>query len=86
MFACLQAAGFKAGAEKVHMGLTEIQFLGYSLSQGQLQPDPDKVEAIKRLQPPHTRSEVRAFLGLTGYYREFVMRYSHIAKPLTMLL
>ena len=60
--------------------------MGYSLTKGQLQPDPDKVEAISRLQPPHTRSEVRAFLGLTGYYREFVMRYSHIAKPLTMLL
>ena len=42
--------------------------------------------AIDRLQPPHTRSEVRAFLGLTGYYREFVNRFSHIAKPLTMLL
>ena len=43
MFACLQASNFKAGAKKIFLGLTTIQFLGYQLSDGQLQPDPDKV-------------------------------------------
>ena len=63
-----------------------MQFLGFFLQQGCIKPDPEKVTAIDRLQPPHTRSELRAFLGLTGYYREFVERYSHVAKPLTQLL
>jgi hypothetical protein len=56
------------------------------LQGGSLKPDPEKVSAISRLLPPHTRSELRAFLGLTGYYREFVHSYSHHAKPLTTLL
>lgn len=51
-----------------------------------MKPDDAKTAAIKRLLPPRTRSEVRAFLGLTGYYRDFVHRYSHIARPLTNLL
>ena len=86
MFSALQAANFKAGATKVFLGLQELSFLGFLLQEGHIKPDHEKVAAIHRLQPPHTRSELRAFLGLTGYYREFVERYSHLAKPLTQLL
>lgn len=86
MFAMLRDYNLKAGAEKVFLGLEEVQFLGYTLKGGNISPDGEKVAAIERLLPPQTRTEVRAFLGLTGYYREFVHRYSHIARPLSRLL
>jgi hypothetical protein len=83
LFSMLAAYNLKAGAEKVFLGLEKLDFLGYTLQSGSISPDGSKVSAIGRLLPPQTRTEVRAFLGLTGYYREFIYHYSHIAKPLT---
>ncbi|GKD15762.1 putative reverse transcriptase domain-containing protein [Tanacetum coccineum] len=34
---------------------------------------------------PRTPSEVRSFLGLTGYYRRLIKNFSKISKPLTIL-
>ena len=86
MFAMLATRRLLAGADKVFLGLEAICFLGYLLKDGQAHPDPDKVAAITRLLPPTTRSEVRSFLGITGYYRDFIERYSLKARPLSDLL
>ena len=34
---------------------------------------------------PTTQTEVRSFLGFSGYYRRFIQQYSHIAAPLHAL-
>ena len=75
-----------ASAQKVFLGLAEVRFLGFLLKDESMLPDPAKTEAIDRLLPPETRSEVRGFLGITGYYRDFIFWYSHLARPLTLLL
>ena len=35
---------------------------------------------------PQTITEIRSFLGLSGYYRRFIANFSKIAKPMTSLL
>ncbi|GJT83677.1 hypothetical protein Tco_1058019 [Tanacetum coccineum] len=47
--------------------------------------DPAKIESIKDWVSPKTPTEIRQFLGLAGYYRRFIERFSKIAKPMTKL-
>ena len=37
------------------------------------------------MNPPTTLKQVRAFLGLVGYYRKFIKGFVKIAKLLTLL-
>ncbi|GJT97051.1 ribonuclease H-like domain-containing protein [Tanacetum coccineum] len=44
-----------------------------------------KIEVVKNWKAPRTPTEVCAFLGLAGYYRRFIEKFSKIAKSLTIL-
>ena len=63
----------------------EIQYLGHILSATGIRPLPAKPHTIQHMQPPTTPKQVRAFLGLVGYYRKFIKGFAKIAKPLTLL-
>ena len=70
---------------KCHFFAKEIQYLGHILGIEGIKPVPAKTEAIKAMHPPVNPKQVRAFLGLVGYYRKFIKNFAKIAKPLTML-
>src|SRR5207237_9683271 len=48
--------------------------------------DPSKVQDVLTWKQPQTITEIRSFLGLTGYYRRCIANFSKIAKPMTSLL
>ena len=48
--------------------------------------DPAKIETVMNWPRLTAVIEIRSFLGLVGYYRRFVERFSAIATPLTRLL
>nr|GEV25922.1 putative reverse transcriptase domain-containing protein [Tanacetum cinerariifolium] len=47
--------------------------------------DPAKIESIKDWSSPKTPTEIRQFLGLAGYYRRFIERFSKFAKSMSKL-
>ena len=59
--------------------------MGHILNTTGIRPLPSKTHAIQHMNPPTTPKQVRAFLGLVGYYKKFIKGFTKIAKPLTLL-
>ncbi|GBG86703.1 hypothetical protein CBR_g41767 [Chara braunii] len=76
---------YKVNLDKCEFGRTKILYLGHEISADGLRPEDAKVASICDWPKPQTVTEVRSFLGMTGYYRPFVKNYSTIASPLTNL-
>ncbi|KAH0743133.1 hypothetical protein KY290_031126 [Solanum tuberosum] len=72
--------------EKGSFAQPSVQFLGHTISHGEIRMDSDKVEAIRDWEAPTKVPKLWSFLGLANYYRRFIFDYSAIAAPLTDLL
>ena len=67
---------------KCTFAVEEVEFLGHLVGRGVIKPDPAKVTTVKEWPPLQTQRDVRAFLGLAGYYRRFIKGFSRVAAPL----
>ena len=82
----LQNAGVRLRFEKCEFAKKIIKCLGHEVSHGQVSTLVDKVEDITTWPAPTSTLEVRQFLGLAGFYKQFVPHYAELAAPLTDLL
>jgi len=82
VFTRLKEKGLKAKPSKCILFRSPIDFLGHMVSADGMQPQPDKLAAIRDWPTPHCFRDVRAFYGLASYYRKFVKDFAKIAEPL----
>ena len=86
VFKRLRQHGLKLKPKKCYFFRKECKYLGHVVSAKGIATDPAKTEAIGGWKQPQTEKQLRAFLGISGYYRKFVKRFSQIAAPLHALL
>jgi hypothetical protein len=63
-----------------------VPFFGHVLSAKGVAVDPGKVKDILDWKPPISMHQVCQFLGMVGYYRQFIPDFSKVAKPITELI
>jgi hypothetical protein len=63
-------------------GATEVTFLGYTVSAEGTRPLMEKVVAINRFQQPALVKDLRRFLGMLNFYRQFIPQAASIQAPL----
>nr|GEU48756.1 putative reverse transcriptase domain-containing protein [Tanacetum cinerariifolium] len=85
VFELLKKERLYAKFSKYEFRLQEMHFLGHAVNYNGIYVDLSKIEAVKNWKAPTTPSEIRSSLGLAGYYRCFIVNFSKIAKPLTLL-
>ena len=76
----------QAKLEKCEFMRNEIDFLGFKINEQGLGMMKNKVKAILDWPTPTTVKQLRSFLGLAGFYRNFIRMFSDIAAPLSSLL
>jgi hypothetical protein len=81
----LRHAGATVSAPKIFLATPEVIILGHKCTYEGRIPDDSKVARIKTWPPCSTVTDVRAFLGLSGYMRIWIKDYSSIARPLVNL-
>ena len=85
LFTRLRESNLKLKFPKCSFFQQQLKYLGYVVTEHGLQPDPDKLEAIKNIPTPSTVKSTRSFLGAINFFRRFIPNYSRIAKPLFSL-
>jgi hypothetical protein len=70
----------------VYLLLIRLNIWGHIISEHGVATDPAKVAAIQSWVTPKSITQLRNFLGLTGYYRRFIQNYGLIYMPLHDLL
>jgi hypothetical protein len=86
VFSHLKQWNIKIEPDKCEFLKIELNYLGHVITAEGIKPDPRKISSVVNFPVPRNTTDVKSFLGLSGYYRKFIAKFSAIAKPLTELL
>jgi hypothetical protein len=86
LMACRQANA-RLAPSKCFFFFLEVKYVGHMLSGDGVRPALDRVAAVRDAPDPSSGAdELRRFLGMANYLRQYVRGYSALTTPLTALL
>lgn len=73
----------KLGGLKCEFLLRTVEILGHVISDGCLYAKCDKLQGLRDLRVPQSRTDVKSVYGLLSFFRKFVKNFTVKAKPIT---
>ena len=82
----IQAAGMTLNKDKCEFSKTSLTFLGHTIDEKGISPDPQKTDAISKMTSPKTTTELRRFMEMVNQLGKFSPRIADLTKPMRELL
>ncbi|KAJ1093264.1 hypothetical protein NDU88_006369 [Pleurodeles waltl] len=74
--------GHKVSPSKLQFCQKKVKYLGHQIEKGSRKIMKERITSVLQMSPPKTRREVRKFLGMVSYCRQWIPNFSTLAKPL----
>ena len=85
VFQRIRQAGLRLKPKNGKLFSRSTKFLRHVVSSSGVNPNPGKIEAIRRWPDPQKLSEFGSFVGFSSYYRKLFRNFAKIANPSTEL-
>lgn len=82
VFNRLNEKNLKLKATKCQFGYSSIVYLGHSVSESGIRPDPSKVEKLNEMSSPSNKKEAEVLLGFANYLGRFIKNFARTVAPM----
>ncbi|KAK9943959.1 hypothetical protein M0R45_009546 [Rubus argutus] len=80
-FEILRRYGMRLNPAKCAFGVSSGQFLGHIVSRRGIEPNPEKVDALRNMAEPTSKKEIQVLTGLITALSRFISRMTDRCKP-----
>ena len=82
VFKCIRQAGLKLTIKKCHFGVTQVEFLGRTISPEGVSPQARKIQNfLDKIRFPKSKKALQRYLGFVNYHRNYIPRMAEKLKP-----
>ena len=71
---------------KCKFGLSKVEYVGRTLSKEGISMSTKKINSVLDFPKPQVNTQLRSFLGLANYFRNFVPNHSNVVAPLNQMV